>query len=120
MILSSTGALKPSGTLSYADTIIGLPTMIICLQVVPFAAFLHYAYSVKPYKIPSVTHADVSQQYLAVDDNETGSPYVKGYQGGPLGIHAWLALWNPMELFRDIKSTASMFRDARNGTKPEP
>jgi hypothetical protein len=52
-------------------------------------------------------------QYLAVVDSETGSPRVKRYQGGPMGVYAWFALFNPMELFRDIKSTFIMFRDSK-------
>lgn len=111
MILDSADALNPSETLSYADTIIGLPTMIICLQMVPFAFFFHYAYSVKPYKASSTTtRATDSRQYLAVVDSEAGKSYGKGYQGGPFGIYAWLALWNPVEFFREIKSTFDIFR----------
>lgn len=112
MILDSTGTLKPSDTLSYADTIIGLPTLIICLQVVPFAFFFYYAYSLKQYTTLNVKGDSDSQQYLAVS-SETGSPGAKRYQGGPLGIYAWLALFNPGELSRDIKSTFNMFRDSK-------
>lgn len=113
MVLDSTGTLKPSDTLSYADTIIGLPTLIICLQVVPFAFFFYHAYSVKPYMTLNVKRTSDSQQFLAVVDSETGRPRVKRYQGGPSGIYAWLALFNPGELFRDIKSTLNMFRDSK-------
>ncbi|KAL3455171.1 organic solute transporter Ostalpha-domain-containing protein [Aspergillus heterothallicus] len=112
MVLDSTGTLKPSATMSYADTIIGLPTLIICLQVVPFAFLFYYAYSIKPYttlKVESTTNP----QYRVVVDSETRSPSVKGYQGGPLGIYAWLALFNPGELVRDINMTFNMFRDSK-------
>jgi hypothetical protein len=121
MILHSTDALKPSDTLSYADTIIGLPTMLICLQMVPFAFLFYYAYTVKPYKMSNagVKHSSDSQQYLAVVDSETGGHYIKRYQGGPLGIYAWLALFNPVDFFRDIKSTFDMFHDARTGPSRE-
>ncbi|CRG91698.1 hypothetical protein PISL3812_08749 [Talaromyces islandicus] len=113
MILNATGALKVSDTMTYADIIIGLPTLIICLQVVPFAFFFHFAYSLKPYTTLNVKRVSDSQQYLTEIDSETGSPHVKRYQGGPLGIHAWLALFNPVEFFRDIKSTFNMFRDTK-------
>lgn len=114
MILDSTDVLKPSNTLSYADTIIGLPNLLICLQMVPFAFLFFYAYSVKPYKTSNVKRGSESQQYLAVVDSETGGHYVKRYQGGPLGIWAWLALFNPLEFFRDIKSTLDMFSGAKS------
>ncbi|CAG7987350.1 unnamed protein product [Penicillium olsonii] len=109
MILDSTGALEPSSTMSYADTIIGLPTMIICLQVVPFAFLFYYAYSIKPYTTTGFNDAS-NLQYLFAIESESGTPRAKFYQGGTLGIHAWLALFNPMELFRDIKSTYNMFQ----------
>lgn len=112
MILDATGTLKPSATLSHADTIIGLPTLIICLQVVPFAFLFYYAYSIKPYTALNV-ECTSNPQYLAVVGSETGSPRVQRYQGGPLGINAWIALFSLGELFRDIKSTFHMFRDYR-------
>ncbi|KAJ5082264.1 hypothetical protein N7532_011307 [Penicillium argentinense] len=112
IILDSTGTLKPSATLSYADTIIGIPTLIICLQVVPFAFLFYYAYSIKPYTTLNVKCTS-NLQYFAVVDSETGSPRVNRYQGGPLGIYAWLALFNPGEFFRDVKSTFNMFRDSK-------
>lgn len=116
MVLDATGALKPSDTLSYADIIIGLPTLIICLQVVPFAFLFYHAYSIKPYTKMNVKRSGDSQQYLAVVDSETGGPRVKRYQGGPLGVNAWIALFNPGELFRDIRSTYKMF----HASKTEP
>lgn len=103
MILDATRTLQKSATMSYADTIIGLPTLIICLQVVPFALLFYYAYSIKPY-------TTLDPHYFAVADSESGIPRVKHYQGGPMGVSAWLALFNPMEFFRDIISTFNMFR----------
>jgi hypothetical protein len=117
MVLDATGALKPSDTLSYADIIIGLPTLIICLQVVPFAFLFYHAYSIKPYTKMNVKRSGGSQQYLAVVDSETGGPRVKRYQGGPLGVNAWLALFNPGELFRDIKNTYKMFHASETELK---
>lgn len=112
MVLDSTGTLKPSATMSYADTIIGLPTLIICLQVVPFAFLFYYAYSIKPYTTLNV-ECTANRQNRVVVDSETGSPNVKRYRGGPLGVYAWLALLNPGELVRDIRMTYNMFRDAK-------
>ncbi|KAL3474446.1 organic solute transporter Ostalpha-domain-containing protein [Aspergillus californicus] len=114
MVLDSTSTLNPSATLSYADTIIGIPTLIICLQVVPFAFLFYYAYSIKPYTTFDVRSTS-DPQFLSVADSETGSPRVKRYQGGPLGIHAWVALFNPGELFGNVKMTFNMFRDAKAG-----
>lgn len=112
MILDSTGTLKPSATLSYADTIIGLPTLIICLQVVPFAFLFYYAYSIKPYT-KDYEECTTDPQNILVDDNGAGIPSGKRYQGGRFGVHAWLALFNPGELIRNIKATFKMFRDSK-------
>lgn len=114
-ILDSTDTLNPSATMSYADVHIGLPTMIICIQMVPFAFFFHYAYSTKPYHILSTTHVAESQQYLAVYPTATDSAIVckKQYQGGPFGLYAWCAFANPLEILREIKSTWDMMYNAR-------
>ena len=115
MILHSTDALKETATMSYADVYIGLPTMIICIQMVPFAFFFNYAYSTKPYRLSNNTaRYGNSLEYLAVEENEAGRTYKsRQYQGGPLGLYAWLAFCNPLEFFREITSTYHMFRESR-------
>jgi hypothetical protein len=115
MILRSTDALKETSKLTYADVYIGLPTMLICIQMVPFAFFFLYAYSTKPYRVnggsPRYGNA---QEYLAVEETEARRTYKpRQYQGGPLGIYAWLAFFNALEFFREITSTYSMFREGR-------
>ncbi|KAE8391678.1 hypothetical protein BDV23DRAFT_182266 [Aspergillus alliaceus] len=63
MILRSTGFLKESPTLSYADVNIGIPNMVSCVQMVPFALFFPYAWNVAPYFI--------SRQNLALPASRT-------------------------------------------------
>lgn len=114
MILHSTDALKESSTMSYADVYIGLPTMIICIQMVPFALFFNYAYSTKPYRMSSSARNGNSQEYLAVEENEAIRNYKsRQYQGGPLGAYAWLAFLNAVEFFREITSTYHMFQEGQ-------
>jgi len=117
MILRSTDALKETSTLSYADVYIGLPTMIICIQMVPFAVFFHYAYSTKPYRVNGRNaRLENAQQYRAVEETEVGRTYkLRQYQGGPLGIYAWLAFFNVLKFFRKITSTYRMFQGDRMG-----
>lgn len=117
MILHSTNALKETSTLSYADVYIGLPTMIICIQMVPFAFFFHYAYSTEHYRVNgSNARPGNSQEYFAVEKTEAGRTYkLRQYQGGPLSIYAWLAFFNVLEFFREITSTYRMFREGRMG-----
>ncbi|KAJ5688771.1 hypothetical protein N7462_003163 [Penicillium macrosclerotiorum] len=111
LILHSTDTLNPTSTLSYADAYIGIPTMIICLQMVPFSFFFHWAYSTRPYEL---TNNSGSREYLAVEETQSGRIYkTNRYQGGFLGLYAWFALFNPVELFREIKATYSMFQASR-------
>ncbi|OKP13130.1 hypothetical protein PENSUB_1230 [Penicillium subrubescens] len=115
MILHSTDVLKETSKLTYADVYIGLPTMLICIQMVPFAFFFLFAYSTKPYRVDggNLRYGN-AQEYLAVEETEAGRTYKpRQYQGGPLGIYAWLAFFNALEFFREITSTYSMFREGR-------
>ncbi|KAJ5217297.1 hypothetical protein N7468_010305 [Penicillium chermesinum] len=88
MVLEATKVLYPTKTISYADIKIGLPNLIICLQMVPFSILMHFAYDTKPYKIHE--HPDLK---LERPDSNEGFPveqarkrYQHGsYQGGPFG-----------------------------------
>ncbi|KAA8648645.1 hypothetical protein EYZ11_010637 [Aspergillus tanneri] len=125
MILRSTDILKESPTLSYADVNIGIPNMVICVQMVPFALFFPYAWNVAPYFL--------SRQNLALPASENQNQsrygtdttyYHKGpgnendilaqYKGGPLGARAWLGLLSPMEILRAIKFAFNMSTELRN------
>ncbi|KAK7746487.1 hypothetical protein SLS53_002446 [Cytospora paraplurivora] len=98
--------LKPNAYLSWSDDFIGIPVMVMALLTVPFSIFFHYAYDVKPYYLENSN----KHLPLAQGDPESGSASGKianyttvgsggtSYQGGPLGIWAWLAMWNPSEL----------------------
>lgn len=80
------------------DTIISLPTLIISLQMVPFAFSFYYSYSIKPYTTLNLEYI-TNPQSLVVPDSETTSASVRRYQGGPLGIYARLALLNNFKLW---------------------
>ncbi|KAJ5190997.1 uncharacterized protein N7498_009982 [Penicillium cinerascens] len=88
-ILRSTNTLKPTSTLSYGDTNIGIPNLLICLQMVLFALFFPYAYRVSPYI--------------------NGGPY----KGGSLGGRAWIGMLSPMEILRAIKFACNMAQSRR-------
>lgn len=77
--------------MTYADLNIGIKNMIICVEMVPFALFFHYAYSVHPYIIHSIPQSEAG---------ETGGP--RSYQGGYLGYRAWLGALNPMQMLQAI------------------
>ncbi|EFQ32419.1 hypothetical protein CGRA01v4_05840 [Colletotrichum graminicola] len=94
-ILRDTGAMKPTATLTDADLRIGIPSMLICLEMLPIAAFFHHAYTYSPYVIGS----DRTSRPLA-GDHEAYAPQT--YSGGPGGLWALVEMWNPMEIVEAI------------------
>lgn len=94
----------------------GLETMIICIQMVPLCFFVCYAYRTKPYEISNAPRTLRPQQYQAIDsdDDETLiKGYAKRYQGGRYGWHAWAVYLNPLDLFQDAMGAYSMITKAR-------
>ena len=77
--------------------------MVLCLEMVPFSIFFHYAYDVKPYLLRS---QDAEAQPMTA----TTSSF---YQGGILGIRAWLAFLNPAEIIQAIMFAFSMYTESR-------
>ncbi|KAK1585093.1 organic solute transporter Ostalpha-domain-containing protein [Colletotrichum navitas] len=94
-ILHDTDAMKPTATLTEADLRIGIPSMLICLEMLPIAAFFHYAYTYRPYVIGS----DRASRPLAAD-HEAYAPQT--YSGGPGGLWALVEMWNPTEIVEAI------------------
>lgn len=112
-ILRSTNALAESSTMTYADVHIGVPNMVICIQMVPFAVFFPFAYNVGPYIISRRDRiSDATNQHRANGRAEaTGVHY---YQGGFLGMRAFIQIFNPMEILRAIKFAFQMVTEFRN------
>ena len=89
-ILRSTGAVKPSARFSYNDINYGVPSILICGEMVIFALFQIYAYSAKPYYA----------------DNQFAGKNVR-YYGGPLGIKAFIAAMNPVDIAQELVQAVS-------------
>lgn len=87
--------------MNQADVSVGIPAMVNCLILVPFSVFFHYAYSVGPYII---------DQHPG---SERGDPRYLHYQGGFLGIRAFLGMVNPSEI---LGALAFMFTMRRRRT----
>ncbi|KFY28375.1 hypothetical protein V491_00498 [Pseudogymnoascus sp. VKM F-3775] len=84
LILGSTSALDATDTLTYADKSIGIPALLSCLEMVPISLLMVWAYPVSPYRMrPSTSR------------NFEGVP--TSYQGGFLGIRAFLSMVNPSD-----------------------
>ncbi|KAJ5399930.1 hypothetical protein N7465_010419 [Penicillium sp. CMV-2018d] len=117
LILEGTDVLQESGTLTYVDVMMGLPEMIICVQMVPLSLLVLYAYPTKPYEIPQTSLPLRPQEYQALgsdgDEETLMNGFQKRYQGGWLGLHAWAAYLNPLGLFLDVISAHEMISKAR-------
>lgn len=95
-ILRDTGSLNAISTLSWADLRIGIPSMLICIEMLPLAAFFHHAYSHRPYVIGS---GNVRRPLAG--DLEAYEP--QSYSGGPAGLWALVEMWNPMEIVEALR-----------------
>ncbi|KAI2686631.1 hypothetical protein CBS147317_5639 [Penicillium roqueforti] len=119
LILESANVLHNNDTLTYVDVMIGLPEMIICVQMVPLCLLVLYAYRTKPYEISNASRTVTlrPQEYQAIDsdgDEEVlTSGFQKRYQGGWMGLHAWAAYLNPLGLLMDVISAHRMISKAR-------
>jgi hypothetical protein len=121
MVLEATKVLSPTASISYADIKIGLPNLIICVQMVPFAFFIRYAFSAKPYKLnKKMLNEDSEMGDLdkllsgPLRGNRLGRKFQqRSYQGGPGGISAWLAYLNPFEILQDGIGMYKLLQEVR-------
>ncbi|KAF9871477.1 duf300 domain-containing protein [Colletotrichum karsti] len=105
-ILRDVNVLNPTPMLTWADLNIGIPSMLICIEMFPLSIFFHYAYSYRPYVIGSGR----SRRPIA-GDLEAYEPQT--YSGGPLGFWALIELWNPMEIVEAIRFGLHMKAEQR-------
>ncbi|KAF7562253.1 hypothetical protein G7046_g1881 [Stylonectria norvegica] len=102
-ILGDLKVLKPTSTLSFADVNIGIPNLLICVEMVPLAIFFVWAFPWSPY----------SRKNGNLEVEAAGGPasFQRTYQGGPLGVRAWIEMFNPTEIFEAIIFGLKMFAD---------
>ncbi|KAF5018607.1 hypothetical protein F66182_9399 [Fusarium sp. NRRL 66182] len=99
MILTTQDVLGESRTLTYADVHIGIPNLLICIELIPFSLFFVWAYPWSVYK-----DGDGRGNFSKLD--QAVKP-TNAYQGGPFGIRAWLAMLNPSDNLRAIAFVVS-------------
>lgn len=93
LILQNTSSLNPTSKLTYADLHIGIPALLSCIEMVPISAFIAWAYSVQPYLLGRSVDIEGSSGHADIP---------RSYQGGFLGIRAFLAMLNPRETVEGI------------------
>lgn len=109
-ILSSHGVLHQTEDISLADIYIGMPNMLICVQMVPLALLMRWAYPAKDYKLDKFPGGN-----FAGVNGEAGYSRVlhqdRAYQGGRFGYRAWLAYLNPLKIWKDGMAMRTLLRE---------
>lgn len=85
LLTTKSGPLKQTDKISGADWRIGLPSMLVCFEMMIFAVMHHFAFPWKPY--------DLKRQGLPDTLDEP-----KHYAGGP--IHAVIDALNPWDIIK--------------------
>jgi hypothetical protein len=85
--LTSSGAIKPSNTIQTPDLKVGIPAMLLCIEMALFAIFHFFAFSYRPYVLGS-------KNILAETTPGEAPPR---YVGGFLGIKAFIDSMNPWD-----------------------
>ncbi|KIX08155.1 uncharacterized protein Z518_02811 [Rhinocladiella mackenziei CBS 650.93] len=136
-ILRSANALKETSKLTYADVNWGIETMLVCIEMVPFSLFFHYAYDVGAYNLSRARPLPLSEMGGRISPNEAeaqagheqqererlryGLPgqYEGQYYGGRLGLKAWATLPNLKDILLAMNFAFTM-RSERRRMKRDP
>lgn len=90
--LTSSGAIKESSKIQTPDIKVGIPSLLLCIEMALFAIFHIWAFSYRPYVIGS-------KKYQAIYAGKE-QPGEARYKGGPLGIKALFDCFNPWDLVK--------------------
>lgn len=97
-LLTGTGAIKPSNQIQAPDIKIGIPAMLLDIEMAIFAVFHLWAFSWRPYSLRS-------KQNLA--ESVPGHDLTRiDYKGGFLGLKAIFEAFNPWDLVKAVGRAA--------------
>lgn len=100
--LTSTGVIKTSKTIADQDINIGIPSMLLCVEMAIFAVMHLFAFPWREYDLSKAAYVN------PVDAPGSGYSGAKPeYMGGAFGIKAWMDAFNPWDI---IKASARGFR----------
>lgn len=105
--LTSTGAIKTNHKFDTPDIKVGLPSMLLCIEMAIFAVFHFWAFPYQPYKLTSKEHMTE-----VVPGEE---PSDEKYRGGFLGIKALIDAMNPWDMIKAVARAGKwLFKDRRH------
>ncbi|KAK3067940.1 hypothetical protein LTS18_000878, partial [Coniosporium uncinatum] len=99
---SSDGPLKPTDKIAYPDIKVGIPSVLLCIEMAIFAIMHIFAFSSKPYHINKRASLSTAFPEPGVASNSSLK-----YHGGFLGIKALFDAFNPWDI---VKASARGFR----------
>ncbi|GAM90370.1 hypothetical protein ANO11243_084130 [Dothideomycetidae sp. 11243] len=106
---SSRGPLHPSSKIAYSDIKIGIPSVLLCVEMAIFSVMHVFAFPWKPYTLEHLNSAFKAEPYES--DGFNNAPPQRNteytYQGGHLGLKALGEAFNPWDI---IKASARGFR----------
>ena len=94
--ITSTGAIKASSRIQTPDIRIGIPSMLLCIEMAIFSVFHLWAFPWKVY--------DVRRSQIVASESAAGFlPDPKtAYRGGPFGSKALIDAFNPWDIIKAI------------------
>lgn len=92
------GVLKPTDKMAYSDIQIGIPSVLLCIEMAIFACLHIFAYPWKPYSLKHNARFSTTPTY----DGE-----ISRYSGGFMGWKAILDAFNPWDI---VTASARGFR----------
>lgn len=98
--------LQESDRFTFADVHIRFPNMIICVEMIPLSIAFVWAYPWRVYLVGGKPLIDGSAAVVQ---------FTKPYQGGPVGIYAWLNMLNPSDTIQAIVFGAQQSFGGRRG-----
>lgn len=96
ILTSSMNVLKATSSVAYPDIKVGIPSMLLCVEMACFAILHIFAYPYKPY----VTGSETGKYPSSHDPSNPDFNDIGPKQGGPLGIRAILDAMNPWDLVK--------------------
>lgn len=94
--LTSAGAIKPSKKIQTPDIKVGIPAMLLCIEMSLFSVYHFWAFSWRPYIIGSKE----SEAERVPGEN------VLRYRGGPFGVAALIDAFNFWDLIKAVGRSA--------------
>jgi hypothetical protein len=92
--LTSSGAIKATDRIQTPDIKVGIPAMLLCIEMAFFSILHIWSFSWKPYVL--------GNKIYAAEDNDVLKGETERYHGGFLGIKALVDSMNPYDMFKAI------------------